>query len=127
MSERSPAISLGLLFAPTLCVVAIRFDCLALEEVISSRLRIGDYHSRACSFIGRTDALQVSQGSKIMSFTDLKRLGDYQRLTKVRIEDSGREIRPRFAEAGNQGKLIKQENQYKGRQENDWKGRKPKY
>lgn len=35
MSERSPAISLALLFAPTLCVVAIRFGLPALEEVIS--------------------------------------------------------------------------------------------
>ena len=35
MSERSPAISLGLLFAPTLCIVAIRFGLPALEEVIS--------------------------------------------------------------------------------------------
>ena len=35
MSERSSAISLGLLLAPTLCVVAIRFGLPALEEVIS--------------------------------------------------------------------------------------------
>ena len=35
MSERSPAISLALLFTPTLCVVAIRFGLPALEEVIS--------------------------------------------------------------------------------------------
>ena len=35
MSERSPAISLALLFAPTLCVVAIRFGLPALEEIIS--------------------------------------------------------------------------------------------
>ena len=35
MSERSSAISLALLFAPTLCVLAIRFGLPALEEVIS--------------------------------------------------------------------------------------------
>ena len=35
MANRSPAISLALLFAPTLCVVAIRFGLPALEEVIS--------------------------------------------------------------------------------------------
>ena len=35
MSERSSAISLALLLAPTLCVVAIRFGLPALEEVIS--------------------------------------------------------------------------------------------
>lgn len=35
MTERSPAISLALLFTPTLCVVAIRFGLPALEEVIS--------------------------------------------------------------------------------------------
>lgn len=35
MSERSSAVSLALLFAPTLCVVAIRFGLPALEEVIS--------------------------------------------------------------------------------------------
>ncbi|DAC42557.1 MAG TPA: hypothetical protein HA315_05185 [Candidatus Thalassarchaeaceae archaeon] len=35
MTNRSSAISLALLFAPTLCVVAIRFGLPALEEVIS--------------------------------------------------------------------------------------------
>ena len=35
MSNRSPAISLALLFAPTLCLVAIRFGLPAIEEVIS--------------------------------------------------------------------------------------------
>lgn len=35
MSDRSPAISLALLFAPTLCVVAIRFGLPAIEEIIS--------------------------------------------------------------------------------------------
>ena len=38
MSVRSPAISVALLFAPTLCVIAIRFGLPALEEVISQDL-----------------------------------------------------------------------------------------
>ena len=62
MSERSSAISLGLLLAPTLCVVAIRFGLPALEEVISQDYVLEITILRNCSFIGRTDALQISQG-----------------------------------------------------------------
>ncbi|DAC46360.1 MAG: hypothetical protein CMA62_02595 [Euryarchaeota archaeon] len=36
MSNRSPAISLALFLAPTLCIVAVRFGIPALEEVISN-------------------------------------------------------------------------------------------
>ena len=38
MSNRSPAISLALLLAPTICIVAIRFGIPALDEVITNDL-----------------------------------------------------------------------------------------
>ena len=36
MTNRSPAVSLALLIAPTMCIVAVRFGIPALDEVISN-------------------------------------------------------------------------------------------
>ena len=89
MANQSPATSLALLSAPTLCVIAIRFGLPALEEVISQDSVLEfSIHIAALSL----GALMLYRFHRVEDHEFHRSQAirrDCQRLTKVRIGDFG--------------------------------------